>query len=95
MCTCCLYSLSDSPHHSCSDVTLTCLLCYSDLVHTTESLRNAKLSAGKIEKESQNFDALLEPYRTDNARLVRENNELHLDLLKLREEKDRVSRGTL
>ncbi|CAK6956095.1 LOW QUALITY PROTEIN: centrosomal protein of 135 kDa [Scomber scombrus] len=65
---------------------------FSDLVHTTESLRNAKLSAGKIEKESQNFDALLEPYRTDNARLVRENNELHLDFLKLREEKDRVTR---
>uniref|UniRef100_UPI003AAA4C84 centrosomal protein of 135 kDa n=1 Tax=Centroberyx gerrardi TaxID=166262 RepID=UPI003AAA4C84 len=65
---------------------------FSDLVHTTESLRNAKLSAGKTEKESRNFDALLEPYRTENARLVRENNELHLELLKMREEKDRVSR---
>ncbi|KAM3875853.1 centrosomal protein of 135 kDa [Diretmus argenteus] len=65
---------------------------FSDLVHTTESLRNAKLSAGKTEKESRNHDALLEPYRTENARLVRENNELHLGLLKLREEKDRVSR---
>ncbi|KAM6962785.1 centrosomal protein of 135 kDa [Aplochiton taeniatus] len=65
---------------------------FSDLVHTTESLRNAKLSAGKTEKESRNFDALLEPYKTENARVVRENNELHLGLLKLREEKDRVSR---
>ncbi|XP_067453663.1 centrosomal protein of 135 kDa isoform X1 [Thunnus thynnus] len=65
---------------------------FSDLVHTTESLRNAKLSAGKIEKESQNFDALLEPYRTENARLVRENNDLHLELLKLKEDKDRVTR---
>lgn len=65
----------------------------SDLVHTTESLRNAKLSAGKTEKESRNLDALLEPYKTENARLVRENNELHLGLLKLREEKDRTSRG--
>lgn len=69
-----------------------CLYC-SDLVHTTESLRNAKLNAGKTEKESRNLDALLEPYKTENARLVRENNELHLGLLKLREEKDRVSRG--
>ncbi|XP_007259577.3 centrosomal protein of 135 kDa isoform X1 [Astyanax mexicanus] len=65
---------------------------FSDLVHTTESLRNAKLSAGKKEKESQNLDALLEPYKTENARLVRENNELHLGLLKLREDKDRTTR---
>ncbi|XP_036970306.1 centrosomal protein of 135 kDa [Acanthopagrus latus] len=65
---------------------------FSDLVHTTESLRNAKLSAGKTEKESRNFDALLEPYRAENARAVRENNELHQELLKLREEKDRVTR---
>ncbi|RXN24285.1 centrosomal protein of 135 kDa [Labeo rohita] len=65
---------------------------FSDLVHTTESLRNAKLAAGKTEKESRNVDALLEPYKAENARLVRENNELHLGLLKLREEKDRISR---
>ncbi|KAM4629083.1 centrosomal protein of 135 kDa [Polymixia lowei] len=65
---------------------------FSDLVHTTESLRNAKLSAGKTEKESRNHDALLEPYKTENARLIRENNELHLGLIKLREEKDRVCR---
>ncbi|XP_026201117.1 centrosomal protein of 135 kDa [Anabas testudineus] len=65
---------------------------FSDLVHTTESLRNAKLSAGKTEKESRNLDALLEPYKTENARLVRENNELHLEFLKLKEEKDRVTR---
>uniref|UniRef100_A0AAY4D472 Centrosomal protein of 135 kDa n=1 Tax=Denticeps clupeoides TaxID=299321 RepID=A0AAY4D472_9TELE len=63
---------------------------FSDLVHTTESLRNAKLSAGKTEKESRNLDALLEPYKTENSRLVRENNELHLGLLKLREEKDKL-----
>uniref|UniRef100_A0A8C6ULT3 Centrosomal protein 135 n=1 Tax=Neogobius melanostomus TaxID=47308 RepID=A0A8C6ULT3_9GOBI len=63
---------------------------FSDLVHTTESLRSAKLSVGKTEKEGKNFDVLLEPYKTENARLVRENNDLHLDLLKLKEDKDRV-----
>ncbi|XP_053559920.1 centrosomal protein of 135 kDa [Bombina bombina] len=62
---------------------------FSDLVHTTESLRNAKLSAGKSEKENKNFDSVIEPYKTENARLVRENNELHLELLKLKEESDR------
>ncbi|XP_037325419.2 centrosomal protein of 135 kDa [Pungitius pungitius] len=65
---------------------------FGDLIHTTESLRNLKLSAGKTEEETQTFDALLEPYRAENARVVRENNELHLELLKLKEEKDRVGR---
>ncbi|XP_051928718.1 centrosomal protein of 135 kDa-like isoform X1 [Hippocampus zosterae] len=64
---------------------------FSDLVHTTESLRNAKLSA-KSEKQSQNCDVLLEPYRADNARLVRENNQLHIDLLKVKEEMEHVTR---
>uniref|UniRef100_A0A672REP8 Centrosomal protein of 135 kDa n=1 Tax=Sinocyclocheilus grahami TaxID=75366 RepID=A0A672REP8_SINGR len=63
---------------------------FSDLVHTTESLRNAKLAARKTEKESRNVDAVLEPYKAENARLVKESNELHLGLLKLREEKDRI-----
>lgn len=65
---------------------------FSDLVHTTESLRNAKLAAGKTEKDSRNLDTILEPYKADNARLVKENNELHLGLLKVKEEKDRISR---
>ncbi|XP_065113112.1 centrosomal protein of 135 kDa isoform X1 [Paramisgurnus dabryanus] len=65
---------------------------FSDLVHTTESLRNAKLAAGKTEKESRNLDTILEPHKADNARLVKENNELHLGLLKLKEEKDRITR---
>ncbi|KAJ7326713.1 hypothetical protein JRQ81_016472 [Phrynocephalus forsythii] len=59
---------------------------FSDLVHTTESLRSAKLSAGKIEKDFSNFDVVLEPYREENARLTRENNELHLEVLKLKEQ---------
>ncbi|KAM8939873.1 centrosomal protein of 135 kDa [Pelodytes ibericus] len=62
---------------------------FSDLVHTTESLRNVKLAAGRTEKDSKNFDSVIEPYKTENARLVRENNELHLELLKLKEESDR------
>ncbi|KFW03448.1 Centrosomal protein of 135 kDa, partial [Eurypyga helias] len=62
---------------------------FSDLVHTTESLRSAKLSAGKTEKECSNYDAVLEPYKTENAKLTRENNELHLQILKLKEQSDR------
>ncbi|NWQ74150.1 CP135 protein, partial [Columbina picui] len=62
---------------------------FSDLVRTTESLRSAKLSAGKHEKECSNYDAILEPYKTENAKLTRENNELHLEILKLKEQSDR------
>lgn len=65
---------------------------FNDLVHTTESLRNAKLSAGKTEKESRNVDALVEPYRVENARIIRDNNDLHQQLLRLKEENDRVTR---
>ncbi|KFR07871.1 Centrosomal protein of 135 kDa, partial [Nipponia nippon] len=61
---------------------------FSDLVHTTESLRSAKLSAGKTEKEFSNYDAILEPYKTENVKLTRENNELHLEILKLKEQSD-------
>ncbi|NXU38695.1 CP135 protein, partial [Drymodes brunneopygia] len=62
---------------------------FSDLVHTTESLRKAKLSSGKTEKECSNYDTVLEPYRTENARLTRENNDLHLEILRLKEQSDR------
>ncbi|XP_068870164.1 centrosomal protein of 135 kDa isoform X2 [Aphelocoma coerulescens] len=62
---------------------------FSDLVHTTESLRKSKLSSGKTEKECSNYDTILEPYKTENARLTRENNDLHLEILKLKEHSDR------
>lgn len=71
------------------------LLYSSDLVHTTESLRSAKLSAGKNEKECSNYDAILEPYKTENAKLTRENNELHLEILKLKEQSDRHVKGNI
>ena len=65
---------------------------FSDLVHTTESLKNLKLQVGKQEKERTVFEDNVEPYRSDNAKLVKENNELHLQLIKLREETDHVIR---
>ncbi|XP_060044020.1 centrosomal protein of 135 kDa isoform X2 [Erinaceus europaeus] len=61
---------------------------FSDLVHTTESLRKSKLTAVKAEKESANFDFVLEPYKLENAKLSKENNELYLELMKLREHSD-------
>ncbi|XP_020629880.1 centrosomal protein of 135 kDa-like isoform X2 [Orbicella faveolata] len=65
---------------------------FSDLVHTTESLKNLKLQVGKQETQRTVFEDNVEPYRSDNAKLVKENNELHLQLIKLREETDHVIR---
>lgn len=70
-----------------------CMCHFSDLVHTTESLRNAKLSAGQLEADGENHDSFLEPYKAENARLVMINNELNIGLLKAKEEKDRATRG--
>lgn len=39
------------------------------------------------------MDALVEPYRVENARIIRDNNDLHQQLLRLKEENDRVNRG--
>ncbi|KAL1789866.1 centrosomal protein of 135 kDa [Sigmodon hispidus] len=61
---------------------------FSDLVHTTESLRQCRLSSAKAQKESDNFDFVLEPYKIENTRLSKENNELYLELMKLREYSD-------
>lgn len=71
------------------------LLYPSDLVHTTESLRRAKLSSGKTEKECNNYDTTLEPYKIENARLTRENNDLHLEILKLKELSDHRVKGNI
>lgn len=61
---------------------------FSDLVHTTESLKNLKLQSSKHDRSKTTVEDNVEPYRSDNAKLVKENNELHLQLIKLREESD-------
>ena len=65
---------------------------FSDLVHTTESLKNVKLQKGRQDKEKTLYHENVEPYRSDNAKLVKENNDLHLQLIKLREETDQAIR---
>lgn len=47
----------------------------------------------KAEKESANFDFVLEPYKLENARLSKENNELYLELMKLREQSGQHIKG--
>lgn len=49
----------------------------------------------KAEKESANFDFVLEPYKLENTRLSRENNELYLELMKLREQSAQDVKGKI
>ncbi|XP_022099001.1 centrosomal protein of 135 kDa-like isoform X2 [Acanthaster planci] len=60
---------------------------FNDLVHTTSSLKNAKLQASRATDEKTPV-CTDEAYRSDNAKLVRENNDLHLQLIKLKEESE-------
>lgn len=61
---------------------------FSDLLHTTDSLKKAKVDLHKAAAPtaSPNIDDILEPYSKDNARLVQENNGLHQQCIKLKEE---------
>ena len=61
---------------------------FTDLVHTTESLKNAKLQLNKREKERTTFEDNAEPYKSDNAKLVRENNQLHVQLIRAKEDSE-------
>ena len=61
---------------------------FTDLVHTTESLKNVKVQLNRREKEKATYEDNAEPYRSDNAKLVRENNELHLQLIRVKEDSE-------
>ncbi|GLH01224.1 Centrosomal protein of 135 kDa [Gryllus bimaculatus] len=58
----------------------------SDLLHTTESLRHYKEIAQKSLEERVYFANGVEPYKQENAKLVRELNDLHIKYLKSKEE---------
>lgn len=74
---------------------------FNDLVHTTESLKKAKLEKSKnadsmnssLRNSSMtsisNADLItpsIQAYKADNAKLIKENNELHLHLIKIKDE---------
>lgn len=58
---------------------------FGDLLHTTESLKNAKLQLGRHREQKGVWEQQVEPYRNDNSRLVKENNELHQQLIRVKE----------
>ena len=62
----------------------------ADLVWTTESLRKSKAAAGQRLEATTRVEEVAEPYRSDNAKLVKENNALHRELLELRAHADEL-----
>jgi len=75
----------------------------TDLVHTTESLKRARLgsSTGAISGAGGDAsshiltDVQIDAYKSDNARLIRENNELHQQLIHAKEESEFALKGTI
>ncbi|XP_071511617.1 centrosomal protein of 135 kDa-like [Diadema antillarum] len=65
---------------------------FNDLIHTTESLKKAKLQAGKTVKEKGSWEEQIEPYRSENAKLMKESNDLHVQLIRLKDELDSTSK---
>ncbi|OAD55996.1 hypothetical protein WN48_04029 [Eufriesea mexicana] len=57
----------------------------ADLIQTTESLKHFKsIAQENIEAHTQ-LQSTIDPYKCDNVRLVQECNQLHLDLIKEKE----------
>ncbi|GBP19002.1 Centrosomal protein of 135 kDa [Eumeta japonica] len=63
-----------------------------DLLQTTKSLQHyMELSKGVIH-ERDSLVLQLEPYKCDNARLLKENNELHKEIINIKEEYLRLTK---
>lgn len=61
---------------------------FCDLVWTTESLRKIKLDLNSQLKLRSDVEDYVAPYKIDNGRLIKENNELHRQLLNMRQDHD-------
>ncbi|XP_055902694.1 centrosomal protein of 135 kDa [Eupeodes corollae] len=61
---------------------------FEDLVKTTESLRDSKLKICNLLEEKSCWELDVEPYKCDNSRLLAECNQLHLELIKQKEDSE-------
>jgi len=75
---------------------------FADLIHTTESLKNSRLTTSTTAASSRRpdgdgsyvtSDAQIDAYKSDNARLIRENNELHQQLIHAKEDSEFTAKG--
>jgi len=75
---------------------------FADLIHTTDSLKNSRLNTSSSAFSSRRADgdgshvasdAQIDAYKSDNARLIRENNELHQQLIHAKEDSEFTIKG--
>lgn len=66
---------------------------FADLVHTTDSLKKAKLDLTKTPQDKGTVSSHIEAYKSDNAKLVKENNELHKQYIQTKEKDDTKIKG--
>ena len=59
---------------------------FDDLVQTTDSLRLARQDLGDRQQKTEEVQEQIEPYQSENARLVTENRDLHLRLIQNKDE---------
>lgn len=68
---------------------------FEDLVLTTENYEVMRQKADGLEAAASRARERLGPLERENARLVRENNQLHLDAIRQGEDHDRQRRAIL
>uniref|UniRef100_A0A1A9Z8Z3 Centrosomal protein of 135 kDa n=1 Tax=Glossina pallidipes TaxID=7398 RepID=A0A1A9Z8Z3_GLOPL len=61
---------------------------FEDLVKTTESLRDSKKQLIELLEEKSSWELGAEPYKCDNSRLLTECNQLHLQLIRQKEDSE-------
>ncbi|EGD72912.1 hypothetical protein PTSG_12195 [Salpingoeca rosetta] len=62
---------------------------FSDLLHTTLSLKQAKEQMARQDRgEGEHTPDLIAPYKEDNAKLVKEVNELHMEIVRRKDVAD-------
>jgi hypothetical protein len=61
---------------------------FSDLLHTTEALKGIKKELGTRRETSAEWQRDVEPLKGDNAKLTREVNQLHMELIRRKDAAD-------
>lgn len=67
----------------------------ADLIKTTEGFQSIKVKNSEMIKEIENLKNLVEPLRIENSKTIKENNELHYELIRIKEDKDLNSNKSL
>jgi len=58
----------------------------NDLVKTSESFQSLKQNNGELQISLSKSEQRLEPVKKENIRLQKENNELHMEVIRVKEE---------